>query len=230
MIKHLRRLLLLQGRHIKNGARTWGSLLFTRPCPLGLKKPRAFMDPSKACLNRCASKTQSSPNHSTSKRTVAQTAAPHVRARILISLPCLLLIGSTHFLTLPLLASSAEPAVDTDFPFLTACIQAPFPANNNALKGIAIKVGNNAAIVFDTDLLRVSAGWIGPEHPENYVRKDRKELATSFPDWAGKYLILKGVTFDDDHGNWPAISGDQKIGTSPIPGWAGADGSFKDTR
>jgi hypothetical protein len=94
--------------------------------------------------------------------------------------------------------------------FLSASIKAPAPSNNNANKGIAIKLSSNpdkpAAICFDTDLLRVSAGW------------------------TGGFLKLKGTPFDGSHGSWPEINGTQVFGTKPGPGWANKDGDFKDPR
>jgi hypothetical protein len=94
--------------------------------------------------------------------------------------------------------------------FLTASVKAPSPANNNANKGIAIKLGNDpakpAAICYDTDLLRVTAAW------------------------TGGFLKLKGTPFDGGHGSWPEINGTQIFGTKPGPGWANKDGDFKDPR
>ena len=54
-----------------------------------------------------------------------------------------------------------EELLQKDFPFQGACINAEFPANNIAMKGLAIRVGNDAAMLFDTDLLRMAAGWTG---------------------------------------------------------------------
>src|SRR6266576_3198869 len=48
-----------------------------------------------------------------------------------------------------------------EFPFQGACIGATFPANNIAMKGLAIRLDNNASVLFDTDLLRYAAGWTG---------------------------------------------------------------------
>jgi hypothetical protein len=94
--------------------------------------------------------------------------------------------------------------------FLTATIKAPSPADNNAMKGIAIKLGSDparsAAICFDADLLRVSAGW------------------------TGGFLKLKGTPFDGSHGSWPEVNGTQVFGTRQGPGWASADGGFADPR
>ena len=93
--------------------------------------------------------------------------------------------------------------------FLGATIKAPSPPNNNAMKGIAIKLGTPekpAVLCFDTDLLRVSAGW------------------------TGGFLKLRGTPFDGSHGSWPEVDGPQVFGTRPGPGWANRDGGFKDPR
>ena len=45
--------------------------------------------------------------------------------------------------------------------FQGACVSAQFPPKNVAMKGLAIRVGTNAAMLFDTDLLRMAAGWTG---------------------------------------------------------------------
>ena len=95
---------------------------------------------------------------------------------------------------------------EQDFPFQTACIEARGPGTNVANKGLAIKLGNNASICFDTDLLRVSAGW------------------------TGKHINFKGVTFDGGHGGHPMIPSTPKFATRPGPGWADAKGSFADVR
>src|SRR3954447_19436059 len=67
--------------------------------------------------------------------------------------------------------------MDQDFPFQTACIGTKFPAGNIAYKGLTIKLGNDAYMCFDTDLLRMAAGW------------------------TGNYLNFDGVTFSGSHGN-----------------------------
>ncbi len=93
--------------------------------------------------------------------------------------------------------------------FLSASIKAPTPRDNNAIKGIAIKVGaddaKEAAVCFDTDLLRVSAGW------------------------TGGFLKLYGTPFDGSHGSGPEISGHQVFGTKQGPGWGRGD-DLKDPR
>jgi hypothetical protein len=93
-----------------------------------------------------------------------------------------------------------------DFPFQGACVSANFPAKNTAMKGLAIRVGNDSSVLFDTDLLRMAAGW------------------------SGGYISTRGVVFDGGHGQHPSIIGDQKFGTSFLPGWADAKGEFSDPR
>ncbi len=96
-------------------------------------------------------------------------------------------------------------------PFLTASIEAPAPGTNIAYKGIAINLGahfggaHNESVIFDTDLLRYSAGW------------------------TGAFVELKGVVFDGEHWAYPRIAGRQVFGNPSGPGWSRA-GSFKDPR
>jgi glucose/arabinose dehydrogenase len=92
--------------------------------------------------------------------------------------------------------------------FLSATVIAPEPADNVTTKGIAVKLNKEgtAGILFDTVMMRVSAGW------------------------SGGFLELKGVAFDGAHGVNPTLGGEQKFGTRPGPGWAGPDGSFNDPR
>ncbi|EEF60881.1 DUF6797 domain-containing protein [Pedosphaera parvula] len=96
--------------------------------------------------------------------------------------------------------------LDQDFPFQAACIGAKFPAKNIAYKGLAIKLGNDAFMCFDTDDLRMAAGW------------------------TGAYLKFDGVAFSGSHGNHPSVAGDQKFATKNMPGVSDENGSFADTR
>lgn len=93
-----------------------------------------------------------------------------------------------------------------DFPFQAACIGVNVPANNVAYKGYAIRVGNDAAVLWDTDTLRLVAGW------------------------TGGFVDTHGVVFDGSHGKHPQMIGDQKFAVGFGPGVAGANGSFADTR
>jgi hypothetical protein len=93
-----------------------------------------------------------------------------------------------------------------DFPVQGACITANFPAKNIAMKGLALRLGTNASMLFDTELLRMAAGW------------------------TGNYIDTRGVAFDGSHGSHPAIIGDQKFGMRQLPGWANGKGEFTDPR
>ena len=112
----------------------------------------------------------------------------------------------TFTLSIGLNAATPDPAPPwqaMDYgPFLTASIEAPHPATNIAYKGIAINLGenfggdHNEAVIFDTDLLRYSAGW------------------------TGDFVALKGVVFDGEHWAYPRIAGPQIFGNPSAPGWA----------
>jgi hypothetical protein len=92
-------------------------------------------------------------------------------------------------------------------PFLTATLTAPQPAKNTANKAIAMKLGKEAAIAFDLDLLRYSAGW------------------------TGEFLNLRGTPYDGSHGGHPTVKGKQVWGTPAVPGWAKpGDKVFADPR
>ncbi len=93
-----------------------------------------------------------------------------------------------------------------DFPFQAACIGVNVPSNNVAYKGYAIRVGNDAAVLWDTDTLRLVAGW------------------------TGGFVDTHGVVFDGSHGKHPQMIGDQRFAVGFGPGVAGANGSFADTR
>lgn len=93
-----------------------------------------------------------------------------------------------------------------DFPFQGACITAKGPGNNVAMKGFAIRVGHGVNMLWDTDLLRMAAGW------------------------SGGYISGRGVVYDASHGTHPAILGEQAFGTRQGPGWANAKGEFTDNR
>ena len=95
-------------------------------------------------------------------------------------------------------------------PFMSMTLEAPAPAGNFAYKGIVLPLRSDrsAAMVFDTDLLRWSAGWQGPK----------------FIDW-------HNVLYDGSHTTHCKIVGEQIFGTSKGPGWTkpGTE-SFDDPR
>ena len=99
-----------------------------------------------------------------------------------------------------LLSSSKAQAIDYG-PFLSATVVARWPQGNTTNKGIAIKLGaaNEGAMLFDTDLLRWSAGW------------------------TDGFLTLTGVAFNGVHGPNPVPAGRLSFATAAVPGWvAGA--------
>ncbi|HXT38461.1 MAG TPA: DUF6797 domain-containing protein [Candidatus Angelobacter sp.] len=103
-------------------------------------------------------------------------------------------------------AANRPGLLQEDFPFQGACISAKFPGHNVAMKGLAIRAGNGVSMLFDTELLRMAAGW------------------------TGGYITTRGVAFDGEHGVHPSIEGEQKFGVAPVPGWADARGEFGDPR
>jgi hypothetical protein len=64
---------------------------------------------------------------------------------------------------------------------------------------------NSAGVLFDTELCRYAACW------------------------SGGFINLKGVVFDGAHGTNPSVTGQQQIGTKPLPGFA-KDGKYEDPR
>src|SRR4051794_39546505 len=103
-------------------------------------------------------------------------------------------------------------------PFLTASIisdpRAKFDngpgsfSGDSTARGIAIKLSDDwrDGIVFDMDLMRVSAGWMDGS------------------------LKLVGLISNGDHGPGPTIGVPPLFQTPHLPGWAGPDGTFNDPR
>jgi len=102
-------------------------------------------------------------------------------------------------------------------PFLSAAISDipaphfrdvfPKPGNANvACKGMAIRLGNNAYMCFDADLLRMSFGW------------------------TGEFLNVKNTMLAETKGTLnPSIGGTLKFSTKMAPGWS-TTSDFKDPR
>lgn len=120
---------------------------------------------------------------------------------------CVCLVGGTQAAKKkrPAPAEVQERYLQKEFPFQRAAVRAGFPAGNLANKGIAIRLGTNS-VLFDTDLLRMAAGW------------------------TGGFITTRGVSFDGAHGQHPAIHGRQVFGLGNQPGWADAKGAFADPR
>ncbi len=98
--------------------------------------------------------------------------------------------------------------VDMDYgPYLSMSFEAPDPPGNIAYKGLVIAVDRDADayVLFDTDLLRWAAGWLGGPI-----------------DW-------RSVVYDGSHHSHPWIVGDQQFGNAARPGW-GHKGDFTDPR
>ncbi len=93
-------------------------------------------------------------------------------------------------------------------PFLSGTFDAPEPKGNTTLKGVIVSFDKDQTtnVLFDTELLRYSAGW------------------------TGDFVNFHGVAYDGTHGVTPKIAGTQVFGTPEMPGWADKSGSFKDTR
>jgi glucose/arabinose dehydrogenase len=84
---------------------------------------------------------------------------------------------------------------DMDFgPFFSSTLGAPLPKGNITHKAISIRLGKDAAVAFDTELLRVSCAWTGDFIK---IHPNREGLA-EHPDVAGTALF----------------------GTAAGPGWA----------
>ncbi len=128
----------------------------------------------------------------------------------------------TILLSVALPAACAEQKSEIESgPFISATFVSQWPKNTCTYKGIAVRLDYGkdtsdikdpherefrSGVIFDTDLLRVSAGWTDAA------------------------LKLQGIPFDMAHGLNPEIAkGAQVFGTRPGPGWA-RDGAFTDPR
>lgn len=79
---------------------------------------------------------------------------------------------------------------------------------NDSLKAQVVKLADGSGAVFDTELLRLSAYWLGGEGS----------------------LRLRGTPFDGAHGPMTTVRG-KAVATSPVaPGWGSPDGSMDDPR
>ena len=101
-----------------------------------------------------------------------------------------------------LLGQQGKKWSDMDYgPFMTHSFEAK--GKNIAYKGVRVRLGTEgASMVFDTDLLRWSAGW-----------------TKSSLDW-------KSVVYDGSHNTNPKVLGEPVFTNPRLPGWA----PFKDLR
>jgi len=72
-------------------------------------------------------------------------------------------------------------------------------------KGLVVKLGDDGAVAFDTELLRVAAAW------------------------TDGWLRLRGTAYDGSHGPMPSLRGNKVFETKQAPGWANA-GDLADPR
>ncbi|MFN9334493.1 MAG: DUF6797 domain-containing protein [Planctomycetota bacterium] len=72
-------------------------------------------------------------------------------------------------------------------------------------KGLVVKLGDDGAVAFDTELLRVAAAW------------------------TDGWLRLRGTAYDGSHGPMPALRGKKVFETRQAPGWA-SGGDLADPR
>ncbi|MCA8942573.1 MAG: hypothetical protein KDB80_08470 [Planctomycetes bacterium] len=89
-------------------------------------------------------------------------------------------------------------------PVISSTIEG-FDLDNVAYKGRAVRLGDDAGVVFDTELLRVVAGF------------------------ESGLLELRGTPYDGSHGPIPRCTGAKVFETRPMPGWSHA-GRFDDPR
>ncbi len=110
---------------------------------------------------------------------------------------------------------TARPWVAMDYgPVMSLTLEAPLPEPAITPKGIMIRLTprgndpeNTACVLFDADLLRLSAAW------------------------SGGMINWKNVLYDGTHRTWAGIAGEQAFGTKMMPGWAEpATGKFEDPR
>lgn len=95
-------------------------------------------------------------------------------------------------------------------PAIAYTVRAPWPKNNIAYKGLAVRLGekHDAAIVYDTDLMRIAAAS------------------------TGGHLDISKINYTSYKGSDVAlIAGEQILGASTTPGWANPQtGKFDDPR
>jgi cytochrome c2 len=107
--------------------------------------------------------------------------------------------------------------VEPDFPFITTSMDGRklgigFPEDNLAARVLALRLGNDAYVGFDTDMLRWSVAWTGEFLP---------------------MVTMAQISYNDFHNKsnqLPVISGDPKIATGTYPGWNGPEPQFSDPR
>src|SRR5215510_10245239 len=105
---------------------------------------------------------------------------------------------------------SWSPFVEADFPFFSSVLDARklgpgWPADNLTPRGLILNLGHNAWACFDTDLLRMSAMWIG-------------NAVTPVSMSQGSYHVA-GEKAPEGQGKLPQIAGTPWIANGIYPGW-----------
>ncbi|MCH2579866.1 MAG: hypothetical protein MK133_01555 [Planctomycetes bacterium] len=138
-----------------------------------------------------------------------------MNARVLAALT---LLFSLLFLSSQTSAQTGKNSLDMNYgPFFSCSVEAHGPGKNQTYKGLVLRVdgkwtsaagsADSATMLFDTDLLRFSAGW------------------------TGGLLNMRNISWDGSHGTHSSISGTPVFLNPLAPGWARPeDGSFKDPR
>ncbi|HLW18835.1 MAG TPA: DUF6797 domain-containing protein [Cyclobacteriaceae bacterium] len=107
--------------------------------------------------------------------------------------------------------------VESDFPFITTSMDGRqlgpgFPEDNLSARVMAIRLGEDAAVAFDTDMLRWSVAWTGDFLP---------------------MVTMAQISYNDFHNKdnlLPVIGGEAQIATGQYAGWSGAEPQFNDPR
>ena len=118
----------------------------------------------------------------------------------------------------PAEAQTGKKWLDMNYgPYFSGSVEAPGPGRNLTYKGLVLRLDGNwtsaagspdsATMLFDTDLLRFSAGW------------------------TGGLLNMRNISWDGSHGTHSTMKGDPVFLNPRQPGWGKPeDGSFKDPR
>src|SRR5690554_3291594 len=107
--------------------------------------------------------------------------------------------------------------VEPDFPVITTSLDGRklgegFPEDNLSARVLALRLGNDAYMGFDTDMLRWSVAWTGNFMP---------------------MVTMAQISYNNFHNKdneLPVIGGEPKIATGQYPGWNGPEARFEDPR
>ena len=113
------------------------------------------------------------------------------------------------------------PFVEPNFPFISTSLDARklgsgFPADNQAARTLAIRLGDSAYVCFDTDLLRWSVAWTRKFMPMNLLAQ------VSYDDFfnkSNKLATIAGIPqiATGDYAGWVALKGNPPTFAVPAP-------------